>query len=182
MKKFFFALTITIGLAACREAEKGSNGVTYKSPVQYNDYIVGRQATLMKNIIAFGKMAQINPDSAGKMLDIYAGETTNFITEIKGMPPYKGDSSLRDAAINTFIFYKKVFEDDYRQILQINKEGENMTEQSAAKLKGIVEDLSKEEEKFDKAFHNAQVDFAQRNKMKLIDNEMQKKVDEMKKE
>ena len=176
MRYLLFSAVLISGFAACNQSVKGKNGVSYKSAVQYNDYIVGRQTILMKNIIAFGEMAQPKPDSAKKMLDVYAKETINFIKEIKGMPPYKGDSSLRDAAINSFTFYKRVFEDDYKQILQIN---ENMTEEGSVEVKKIVEDLGKEEEKFDKAFHNAQKDFADKNNMKLMENKMQKEVDKL---
>jgi hypothetical protein len=175
-------MVIAAGFIACKQSVKGNNGVTYKSPVQYNDYIVGRQTTLMKNIVDFSKVSQVNLDSAEKMLDGYVIETSTMIDEIKGMPPYKGDSSLRDAAVNTFGFYKKVFENDYKQIIRLNKDGESMTEEGAAKVNSIVEDISKEEEKLDKAFHNAQKEFADKNNMKLMENSMQKKMNELNKD
>ena len=65
------------------------------------------------------------------------------------------------------------------QTLQVFDINENMTEEGSEKVNKIVEELGKEEEQHDKAFHNAQKDFAEKNKMKLMDNEMQKKVDEM---
>lgn len=181
MKNIFLILTMAVLFAACKETVKGTNGVIYKTPIEYNDYIVSRQTTLMKNIVSFGEMAQTNPDSAGKMLDLFAKETTDFIQEIKGMPPYKGDTSLRNAGVNIFTFYKKVFQSYYKQIMEINKSGENKTEEGVAKLNSIVTNLNKEEEIADKAFHKAQKDFAETNKMKLIENSMQKKLDEMNK-
>ena len=78
--------------------------------------------------------------------------------------------------------YKKVFEDDYKQIIRLNKDGESITEEGAAKVNSIVEDISKEEEKLDKAFHNAQSEFASKNNMKLMENSMQKKVNELNKD
>lgn len=181
MKNIFFILTIAVLFTDCKEKLAGTNGVSYKTPIQYNDYIVSRQTTLMKNIVAFGKMAQANPDSAGNMLNVFAKETTGFIREIKGMPLYKGDSSLRNAGVNIFTFYKKVFEVYYKQILEISKSGENGTEAGLSKLNNIVTDLNKEEEEVDKVFHTAQKDFAEKNKMNLIENSMQKKLDEMNK-
>jgi hypothetical protein len=182
MKKIFFLLAAVLSFTACRQSAKGTNGVTYKSPVQYNDYIVGRQTTLMKNIVDFSKASQVDLDSAEQMLDGYVIETSTMINDIKGMPPYKGDSSLRDAAVRTFRFYKKVFEDDYKQIIRLNKEGESLTDEGAAKVNSIVENISKEEEKLDKAFHNAQSEFASKNNMKLMENSMQKKVNELNKD
>jgi hypothetical protein len=180
MKRIFFFLLMAVSFIACKQSVKGTNGVTYKSPVQYNDYIVGRQTNLMKKFIDFSKVSQINLDSAEKMLDGYIIEMSTMIDEIKGMPPYKGDSSLRDAAVRTFGFYKKIFENDYKQIIRLNKDGESITEEESAKVNSIVDDISKEEEKLDKAFHNAQKEFASKNNMKLMENTMQKKVNELK--
>lgn len=179
MKKIFFILILSAGFIACKQSVKGTNGVTYKNPVQYNDFIVGRQTELMKKIVAFSEVAQTNPDSAFGMLKTYARETDVMIKEMKGMPPYGGDSSLRDAAIHSFTFYKKIFEDDYRRILEITKSGENQTEEGAAKANEIVEKLAREEEQFDKDFHNAQESFARKNNMKLTENSMQKKIDDL---
>ena len=179
MKKIFFSLVVATMLFACKESAKGPNGVTYKNAVEYNDYIVGKQTKVMQNILAFGQIAQSNPDSANKMLDRYAMETEGFIRDIKGMPAYKGDSTLRNAAINTFSFYKKIFENEYKRILKLN---ENMTEEASTEANGIIESITQDEEKLDKAFHNAQAEFAKKNNIKLIENSMQKKMDELNKD
>ena len=106
---------------ACNKPVKGKNGVTYKSPVQYNDYIVSRQTDLMKKVVDFSNVAETNIDSAATMLKGYAAETATMIDEIRGMPAYKGDTSLRNAAVNSFSFYKRVFEEDYVDIINIRK-------------------------------------------------------------
>lgn len=182
MKKILFASIVICGFIACKQSVKGSNGVTYKSPVDYNNYIVTRQASLIKNILSFTEIAQTNLDSAGQLLGLYENQTETMINEIKGMPPYKGDSSLRETALKSFRFYKKVFSDDYKRLIEIRKQGGEQTEEGVAEMNQIVEKLSKEEEQLDKAFHNAQQNFADKNKMKLDANEMQKKIDKMKNE
>jgi hypothetical protein len=50
-----------------------------------------------------------------------------------------------------------------------------MTNEDIEEMQNIVEKITKEEEGYDKAFHNAQKSFADRNNMKLKENEMQKK-------
>jgi len=62
------------------------------------------------------------------------------------------------------------------QILALNKSEESGTEEGAAKANSIVEKISKEEEGYDKDFHNAQEEFARKNKMKLIENTVQKEL------
>jgi len=163
------------GMIACNKPVKGKNGVTYKTAVQYNDYIVSRQTKLLQNVLDFSKAAEINLDSAEKMLEKFADETTLKIEEIKGMPAYHGDSALRNAAVRTFSFYKDVFQDDYSSIIRIRKKGDEMTSEDMDEIKNIVDKITREEEGFDKSFHNAQKNFADRNKMKLAENEMQKK-------
>jgi hypothetical protein len=178
MKLNIFLVALLLPLFySCNRPVKGDNGVTYKSPVQYNDYIVSRQTKLMKNVLSFGETAQTDIDSAASMLGGFAKETQSMIQEIKGMPPYKGDSSLRDAAVRSFTFYKRVFEEDYVDLINIRKK-EDITEDDMAEMNRIVDKISKEEEGFDKAFHSAQNDFAKKNNMKLRENEMQKKIDE----
>jgi hypothetical protein len=181
MRHLFFVVTIVACLAACNHPVKGRNGEVYKSAVQYNDYIIGRQTTLIKNVLELSTIAQTDLDSANRMLDKYVMETDSMITDLNGMPTYKGDSSFRDAAIASFSFYKKVFVNEYKQLINIRKNGGDTTEDGISEMNRIVGDISREEEKYDKAFHNAQKNFADKNNMKLAENEMQKKIDKIKK-
>jgi hypothetical protein len=170
-------VTLIFGVIACNQPAKGKNGVSYKSAVEYNDYIVGRQTKLMQHVLDFAKAADNNLDSAQNMLDKYISETAETVEQIKGMPAYKGDTSLRDAATRSFEFYKNVFQNDYSRIIAIRKKGADMTEEDVKDMQAIVDKITREEEGFDKSFHNAQKNFADRNNMKLIENEMQKKFD-----
>jgi hypothetical protein len=45
-----------------------------------------------------------------------------MIIDVNGMPPYKTDSSFRNAAIASFTFYKRIFGNEYKQIINIRKE------------------------------------------------------------
>lgn len=181
MRSLIFALLLFAGLAACKQSVTGKNGVTYKSPSAYNDYIVNRQTQLMKRVMDFGKVADLNLDSAEQLLQQSVKETAKMVEEIEGMPPYKGDSSLRDAAAASFRFYKRVFEKDYAEILAIRKKGpENISTEDVSEANRIVAKISKEEEGFDKAFHLAQQQYASKHNMKLLDNKMQQEIDKMK--
>lgn len=180
MRYLFLSAILFAGLVACKQSSsvKGENGVTYKNPVEYNDYIVNRQTDLMKKVVEFGKVADVSLDSAEALLKKSVRETAKMIEEIKGMPAYKGDSALRNAAVNSFSFYKKIFEKDYMDILNIRKKGEeNITEEDVAAANAIVEKISKEEEGLDKAFKNAQQDYAEKHKMKLMNNKAQKDIE-----
>ena len=127
----------------------------------------------MQHVLDFTKAAEYKPDSAEKMLERYTSETALALEEIKDMPPYKGDSSLRDAAARSFGFYKNVFQDDYSRIIRIRKKREEMTAEDLDEMKRIADKIIREEEGFDKSFHNARKSFADKNHMKLMENEMQ---------
>lgn len=183
MKKYLILFVIAIAaLVSCTESEKGKNGITYKTAVQYNDYIVNRQTTLIKYILEFSKMADSNLDTAGMALKKYAGQAEQMIEEVKGMPAYKGDSALRNAAVNSFIFYKKLFELEYLDLLNLRKKNTVMSSEDVAEANSIVDRIGKEEEILDKGFQNAQKAFAKKNKMKLMDNKVQEEINEAKKE
>lgn len=179
MRILLFLLIISTILIACNSPEKGPNGVTYKSAVAYNDYIVGRQSTLLKKIMKFAEVAQMDLDSANLMLDGFVKDADGMIGDIKGMPSYKKDSAFRNAAISSFTFYRKAFDDYYRDIISIRKEG---AEDAEAQLNELLEKLTAEEDRHDKTFHNAQRNFAEKNKMQLKDNEIQKKIEDFKEE
>jgi hypothetical protein len=172
-----------VGIAAfssgCSRPAKGRNGEVYKNAVQYNDYLVSRQNRIIKNVLEFVRVSDISLDSAGNLLDKYVIEIDTIIMEIKGMPPYKGDSSLRNAAVRTFTFYEKVFNNEYRQLIDLRRQGANETEEGIAEMNKIVEQITVQEEKYDKIFHNSQRDFAEKNNMRLEENEMQKKLDKI---
>lgn len=180
MKKtiFLWAFSALLLLSCKNEKPKGANGMTYASAVEYNDYIVGRQSTLMKNIMNFVQVAQTDLDSAELLLDKYVKETGNMVKDIKGMPPYNGDSTLRDAAVSIFGFYKKIFDKDYREIIHLRKEQDGTSQDIEDRINQIVKNVETEEIGFDDRFQSAQKDFAKKNKMKLVDNEMQKEFDE----
>lgn len=179
MKRILLLSFSGLLLFSCKsKPTKGANGIVYKNAVEYNDYIVTRQTTLMKNIMSFVDVAQADLDSAEILLDKYVKETGKMITEIKGMPPFKGDSSLRDAATGIFGFYKKIFDKDYRDIIHIRKGENGVSSEADAEIAKIVTRIEEEEKGFDSRFQGAQKTFARKNNMKLVDNEMQKAFDD----
>ena len=175
--KYLIPVLLVCIVAACGQPVQGKNGITYKSAVQYNDYIVSRQTQLIKNVSELRQIANINLDSAEARLNQYVAQTAGMIDEIKGMPPYKGDSSLREAAVSSFSFYKKVFEKDYMAILRLKRKADSLTEEDVNTANLIIEKIGKEEEAVDKKFHEAQKRYASMNNMKLIDNKMQKELE-----
>ncbi len=174
MRYLVSSVVLLFSLMACKQGVKGKNGVTYKSAVQYSNYIVSRQTTLMKNVPMFGKMLGINIDSAEIILRHSALEAEKMIGEIKGMPVYKGDSALREAAVQSFYYYKRLFEKDYMDVVTIQKKGkENLTDEDAIEINRIIDKISKDEQSVEEIFSKVQRSFADKNNIKIIENKAQ---------
>lgn len=182
MRNLLFIPVILMVAISCNQPVKGKNGIVYKSATDYNDFIVNRQTTIMKNVVDFVDASKVDLDSASQMLDGFVVDIGKMIDEIRQMPPYKGDSLLRDAAINSFSFYKRIFSNEYKDLLRIRQSGGAETQEGLEEMNRIVDKITREEEKYDKEFHNAQRDFAKKNNMRLKDNEMQKEIDELNKD
>src|SRR5688572_3259781 len=98
--RYLSLLFITAGIfASCNQVVKGKSGEVYKSATDYNDYIVGRQTTIMKNVMEFVEVSGNDLDSAEQILNRSISKIDQMISEIREMPAYKGDSALRDAAV-----------------------------------------------------------------------------------
>ena len=87
----------------------------------------------------FSSTAQIDLDAADKLLDGYVLDASAMIKEIKGMPAFRNDSAFRDAAVGSFTFYRKAFDEYYRDIISIRKEASFDAE---AQLDKVLEELT----------------------------------------
>lgn len=170
--------------AACKnKSYTGSNGVEYKSALEYNDYIIGKQKEVVTGMTNYGNAAQLNADSAERILDHTIDEISKSLNDLKGMPAYNGDSSFRDGAIELFTFYKKSFSNEFKEMLTINRkiEKDNYDESDIARFKQIEESITKQEAPLDAKLKDMQTRFAKANNLKLGNNTLQEQIDKMKK-
>jgi hypothetical protein len=177
-KKLALVATVFTMLMSCNSETKGKNGVVYKSAVQYNQYIMENQKDVINVMIEFGKVIDQSLDSADQVLDRGIEKADDAMTNVSGMPPFRGDTAFRNAAINSFEFYKSVLSNEYRQIVNVRRKGENKTTEDFNFLQKLPDEIGKREEKLDREFHNAQKAFADRNHLTLVRNDMQDKIDE----
>lgn len=182
--KYVLSLFIALSVfAACKQGSvKGKDGKVYKDAVEYNDFIVNRQMIVLKQMMA---VADVTDDKLDWGLSVMANTADTLdvlIKDVKDMPPYGKDSALRDAAVDLFTFYQRIFKDDYRELFEIRKNGGLATEEGLTRMNEIVDKVSKEEDGLDSRFEKAQNAFAKSNGMRLEENSMQKKIDKMNEE
>lgn len=175
-------LLLLVGTAALHSCSlpvaQGRNGETFTTALEYNNYIIERQNGVIYHIIDFSKMAEVDLEVTEMLLNRGVKLTDSVLTDVKNLSAYKGDSSLRNAAVSMFTFYHKVFDEDYREMLTIRKKGTSASDDDYLRLQQIQQRLEQEEGEKDKYFHNAQQDFAEKNGMRLRENELQKSIDE----
>ncbi len=161
---------------ACKDPLRAKDGTIFKTPADYNEYIIGRQTKVIRNIIDLGNRIEVSPDTAYALLDRFTAETDSVMGDIKGMPPFRSDSAFRDAAIRSFAFYKTLFNEHYRRILKIRMRGDDATEEGVSELMEVMEKIKREEEMLDKQLHNAQTEFATKYEMKMRPSAIQKEI------
>ena len=170
------ALACVVFVISCKtQTRKGANGVTYHTAQEYNDFIVGRQTKLVERVMDFVKVSQTDLDAAEVLLDTCVKEAHQMANEIKGMSPFKNDSTLRDAAVSIFGFYEKIFDKDYRVLIHLKKEQDGTSMEIENRIREIVTKVTEEEKGFDNRFRSAQQAFASKNKLLLQENDIQKK-------
>lgn len=179
--KYLLSLLIaaSVFVACNNKGVKGKDGKVYKTAIEYNDFIVNRQMIVLKNMMTLADITDDKLDWGLGVMSKTADTLDILIKDVKNMPPYGKDSALRDAAVDLFTFYQRIFKDDYRELFEIRKNGGMATEEGMARMNEIVEKVSKEEDGFDARFEAAQNAFAKANGMRLEENSMQKKIDKM---
>ncbi|MEO7312187.1 MAG: hypothetical protein ABIX01_17420 [Chitinophagaceae bacterium] len=180
MKNVLIVIAAAMMFVGCKTTAKGKNGVVYNSAVEYNDYIVTKQTDLVKQIIRFSKEAQDGDlTAAGRTVDDAVSFSDKAITDIEGMPEWKGNTTMRDNAVNLFKFYKEIFARDYRRILEMKGDNQ-LTPEEESEYNKMMANITSKEGDLDKEFKASQQSFAKDNNMKVLENDMQKKIDEMK--
>jgi hypothetical protein len=177
---FLCAILLVVFTACGNKKVKGPNGITYNNAVEYNQYIVNKQTEVMHMVIAYIETVQTDPQRALDSLSVQAKEVDNIIKDLKGMPAYKGNTEMRDAAIESFNFYADVFRNEYKQmtelILSIDSTG--ATDEQMALNEKITADVTKREQVIVDKFLKSQKAFAKENRLKLEENKAEKEFEE----
>lgn len=145
----------------------------YATAIEYNDYIVDQQTAVGLAITEFTD--KFNDSTSSKEVCnqqrlISLEKVKVCRNNIKAMPAWNGDVSLRDTALLLFDFYVRIFETSYSQILDLVFT-EPFTDENQIALDKILEDLSWEEQKYDYWFMNCQKRFASKNRFFLSGEE-----------
>jgi hypothetical protein len=102
--------------------------------------------------------------------------------EISKMQSFEGYDSLRLAALDLFNFYKKVYENEFKEITQIiTKDSLEITEDDIIRHNILTRKIKNEEISYDNNFQKAQQSFAKKYNLNIIRNEYQDRLNEIRK-
>ena len=147
------------------------------TPVEYNDTIIKEQAKIIE--LMFDLVAKIEKDLDGceavRLKTIVQCDSS--IQFVSKMEPFDGDASLKNTALDLFNFYKKAYQNEYKEMIEILQLGDKITAEDMARITLLNEELAKKETSFDNAFQGAQAAFARKNNIMIEDDKLQKKID-----
>ncbi len=151
--------------------------IEFTNPVAYNEYIIEEQIKIIDQILEVNNAIERNAPGVQALLQKGLMTTDSSLKALNALPGFKGDTALKNRALSNFYFYKKLFTTAYPRILSINAKGNGITNTDYEELQNLQQAISKEEFALDQQLIAAQADFARRNKIPLLENEAQKRID-----
>ncbi len=149
-----------------------ANAQVFENAGQYIDYINKANDALTQKYVSYlsgvshGKSARKVEKRRQELLT--AISNTRF--DIMGMPPYKGDRTLKDTTVAYLKILNSVFNEDYSKIVNM----EEIAEQSYDAMEAYMLAQEKANEKLQQASekqNEVQKKFAQKNNVNLVDGE-----------
>ncbi len=104
---------------SCEMESRAPHGITFSSPLLYNQYIVDRHKTLVEDIDIYNLAMEHDYAFATKTLDSIFIHSTQSLQDIQQMAPFKGDSSFREVSADFFKYYSGNFIDMSKKLIHL---------------------------------------------------------------
>jgi hypothetical protein len=156
-----------------------SSGGSSAGAVAYNDRIISLQSRIVKSMIDFSKSFDTDDKNAMEKKHAQLLSTIqSAIKEAQTIEGFDGNTQFRDAAVEMFKFYDSIAKKEYKEIMDILKK-ETPEETDLTRINEIVTSISQREEQLDRKFQVIQQAFARKHNIMLMDNKMQKQIDNL---
>lgn len=147
-------------LSACGDAAH-SGSRTFHTPVEYHDFIVDQQNTIIRQMLKLNELYDSGSDKAIRdRFDSLQATSKRCLQQISELSAYEDDSLLQKDALALFQFYESVFSKEYPRMLQIFLKGEMATEAEVTELNAIVDSVGKQEKDLQDKLVQSQTRFA----------------------
>lgn len=136
-----------------------------ETPQAYSNYITDRQKKVYDYIVQMSDAATLSYMNAVSIITEAVPKISQLTSEIKAMPPYKGNDAMRDAAVALFEFYETIFSKRYHQILHYTQKGNALTSAEALQMQELSAAIITDEKRLHEIFKAKQQLFAEANNM-----------------
>jgi hypothetical protein len=148
-----------------------------QSALDYNNTIVDEQLKIMEKFMTFIELDAENLDEMDAARLEIVVQCKTSIAEVEKLPAFEGDPTFRDTALQLFRFYKRSSEISYKEMIDILRKGEMMTEEDQYRLVTINEEVTYDEVDLDNKLSIAQDAFSKKYNFKLEKPEIQDEID-----
>lgn len=172
MKKILLPLVAILAFSAAKAQ-------TFKAATEYNDFIVELQNSIGYKIVELNNAIGAEVPSKVAVDDIMVKTHVVIdaaIVKLEKAEPFGKSFELKKAAVDLFKFYQSIFKVEYPKLVNLVF-AEEVTNEDAAALSKMLEDVTEREKGFDNAFQSAQKAFAEKYDFVLTKNEVQEQLD-----
>ncbi len=174
--KYFGILFLFMLTAACGKNEYSvttAEGQKLEGPAAYNDYLVAEQNRIIKRFSELNKAYEsYDREEIDQARQALLNEIDEVIAAVEKLPPYEGDTELRDAALEMFTYYRQLSEQELKSIGDLLSKGENeLTESDIDEMDRLYNRFRKEIKSYEINFADAQRAFANKYGMKIRSKE-----------
>lgn len=179
-----YLLILIISIQSCKDKKsykKDYQQVTKLGPVAYNDSIIGFQEKVIKKVLDFSQNFQMldTIQRESKLNDIIL-EIDNSLSILNQLPPFYGNSRLKDASITWLNFYRSAFDIEYREIIKLAKKPESeITEHDIIRMSDITKGVADRELKVHKDFEAVQQEFYKQFNIQGRQNELNNEIEKI---
>lgn len=149
-----------------------------QTALEYNDSIIEEQNKIMTCMLESTNCfdADLSTCDALRMKTIAQCDAS--ISVVEAMPDYDGNIRLRDGAVALFKFYKDMYENTYKEMIDIVMK-DDITEDDIARLTVLEQQMTQKEVVLDEELDQAQQEFARTNDFEIGVNELQEEIDNL---
>ncbi len=174
--KYFGVIFLLLLTVACGRNEYSvttSDGQKLEGPAAYNDYLVAEQNRIIRQFSELNKAYEsYSRDEIERARAALLNEIDEVIAAVEDLPPYEGDTELRDAALEMFQYYRQLAEKELKEIGDLLSKGENqITESDIDEMDRLYKRFRKEIKSYEINFADAQRAFANKYGMKIKSKE-----------
>lgn len=142
-------------------------GDTIRGAGEYNDYLVSEQDKIVYALLSLSEKYPTRDSSVVfKTFDSLMVILESSYENVKSLAPYDSDSSLRDATLELFEFYREIFNEEIKQITKLTVIHEDsVTTEDVNKMDSLSYNLTLKEQKADGIFQYIQNQFAEKHNL-----------------